>query len=279
MTREKLKDPAQFLGALGYGEEPFGVFYTDSRPEGGVAPKPGRLPSAEEEAANQVDFGALWKDWSCVLGHIWIARKKKGQAYFDREHFGCLGAAFFLGYLKPQLESIVRYVSTGVPNIMEGERYFESPEMARRFYAEVDPRPAPKRYCVFKPLSQFSENELPEVVIFFARPEVISGLHQLAVFVTGDLEAVMSPMGAGCANILTWPVKYLSRGRLKAVLGGWDPSERKYLKADEITFAVPLAMYRLMLDRWGDSFLTAEAWKVVKQKMAKSRKAWGEDGE
>lgn len=253
-----------------------GMYYSDREPTDGITPQQGRLPSVEQEARNEIDFSGIWKDWSCVLGKIWIARKKKTAAYFDRDHFGCLGGAFFLGYLKPQLEVIVRYVSTGIPNALEGERYFDSPEAARNFYEHMDPRAAPKRFCVFKPVTQFGDHEEPEVVVFFARPEIISGLHQLATFVTGDLEAVASPFGAGCANIVTWPIKYQAQGRLRAVLGGWDPSERRFVKADELTFAMPFPLYSLMINRWRESFLTADAWKAVKQRIAKSRRAWGE---
>ena len=59
---------------------------------------------------------------------------------------------------------------------------------------------------------------------------------------------MQSPFGAGCSNIVTWPLKYLERGQLKAVLGGWDPSDRKFLKPDEITFAVPWEMFARMVD-------------------------------
>jgi uncharacterized protein (DUF169 family) len=260
-------ESAAFFDALGASEEPFGMFYSDSEPQAGVTCKPGTLPSIEQEARNEVDFRSLFKDFSCVLGKIWIARKRKSAAYFDRDHFGCLGGAFFLGYFKPQLNFIVHYVSTGIPNVVEGERYLDSPEVTRRFYEEIDPRPAPRRYCIFKPLSQFAADEAPEVVIFFERAEVISGLHQLACFVTSDFNAVKSPFGSGCANIATWPLKYSAEGRLKAVLGGWDPSARKYHAPDEITFAVPLAMYARMLERWRGSFLTADAWSKVKQRI------------
>jgi hypothetical protein len=141
----------------------------------------------------------------------------------------------------------------------------------------IDPRPAPKRFCVFKPISLFDRDETSELVTFFARPEVISGLHQLATFITDDLEVVMSPFGAGCANIVTWPLKYRSQGKFKAVLGGWDPSERVYLRPDEITFTVPFDMYKLMLARWPESFLNANAWQAVKKKIARSRTLWGEE--
>jgi len=266
-----------FLEALGKTEEPMGMFYTDEEPQDGIAPKPGRLPSAEQEARREIDFKELFKDFSCVIGKIWIARKKRAAAYFDRERYGCLGGAFFLGYLKPQLDFVVHYVSTGIANVMEGERYLASPEITRAFYETIDPRPAPKRFCVFKPISLFTQHETPELVIFFARPEVISGLHQLATFVTNDLEVVMSPFGAGCSNIVTWPLRYLEQGKLKAVLGGWDPSERPYLRADEITFSMPFEMYMLMLGRWPESFLNGNAWQAVKKKIARSRKARGEE--
>jgi uncharacterized protein (DUF169 family) len=253
------------------------MFYTDKEPQDGVSPKPGRLPSIEQEARREIDFKEVFKDFSCVIGKIWIARHKRTAAYFDRERYGCLGGAFFLGYLKPQLDFVVHYVSSGIKNIVEGERYLSSPEVTRSFYETIDPRPAPKRFCVFKPISMFAKDENPELVTFFARPEVISGLHQLATFVTDDLEVVMSPFGSGCANIVTWPLKYISEGKFKAVLGGWDPSERIYLRTDEITFTVPFDMYELMLARWPESFLNADAWQAVKKKIAKSRKVWREE--
>jgi uncharacterized protein (DUF169 family) len=269
-------DLAGFLEAVGYGEEPMGMFYTDREPSRGYAPKPGRLPSVEAEARKEVDFRELWRDFSCVIGQLWIARKRRAPAYFDRERFGCLGGAFFLGFLKPQLDFIVHYVSTGIPGVIEGERYLPTPQITRAFYKHLDPRPAPRRFCVFKPLSQFDPDEEPELVIFFARPETISGLHQLATFVTSDLEAVQSPFGSGCANMVTWPIKLLEQGKLKAVLGGWDPSERRFIKADEITFTVPYEMFLRMVEQWPESFLTADAWSQVKKRILRSQKAWGE---
>jgi uncharacterized protein (DUF169 family) len=265
-----------FLSALGLDEEPMGMCYTDKEPEQGVTPVQKILPTAEQEAKGEVNFGAVFTNFSCVIGKIWLARKKKTAAYFDREHYGCLGGAFYLGFLKPQLETVARFISTGIPGRFEGERYFESPEVSRNFFATIDPRPAPARFCVFKPLSHFSEGEVPEVVTFFARAEIISGLNQLAVFVTNDFEAVSSPFGAGCTNVVSWPLRYLSQGKLKAVMGGWDPSERKFLKPDEITFSVPYEMFQRMVARWPESFLSTDTWSIVKKRIALSKKKWGE---
>ena len=277
MPEDQSSNLEQFLEVLGHLEEPMGMFYTDRQPSEGFAPNPAHLPTVAEEARNEVDFAAIAENFSCVIGKIWLARKKRSVAYFDRDRFGCLGGAYFLGFMPKPLESNIHYVSTGIPGVLEGERYLASPDVTRRFYASIDPRPAPKPFCVFKPLSRFANDEQPELVIFFGRPEVLSGLHQLATFVTDDFHAVQSPFGSGCANIVTWPLKYLREGELKAVVGGWDPSDRPFMKTDELTFTVPFPMYRMMLERWRDSYLTAPAWGKARKKIAHSRKVWNEE--
>ncbi len=265
-----------FLDALGMKEEPMGMIYTDDPPSGGVSPKQGVLPSREDEMRGQVDFGGLFANFSCVVGNIWRARKKGSAAYFSKNQFGCIGGGFYLGFMKPQLDFIAHYVSSGIPGHVEGERYLESPEVTRRFFETIDPPPAPAPFCVFKPVTQFTQTEDPLLVTFFARGEIIGGLNQLATFVTNDFEAVTSPFGAGCSNMVTWPLRILAQGKLKAVLGGWDPSDRKYLKPDEMTFTVPLEMFTRMVKRWPESFLTTRTWATVKKKIELSEKTWGE---
>ncbi len=265
-----------FLETIGYHEEPFGMFYTDTEPESGFVPKEGAVFSREMEQRGEIDFSALFQNWSCVMGNIWLARKKNTAAYFEARRFGCIGGSFYLGFHKPQLEFIAHYVSTGIPDRVHGERYLPSPEVTRRFFATLEPRPAPARFCVFKPISLFRENETPEVVTFFARGEVMAGLCTLATFVTEDFEAVASPFGAGCSYMVTWPLHYLKQGRMRAVIGGWDPSDRKFMKTDEMTFSIPYEMYVLFLERWKNSFLLTDTWGGVKKKIARSRQAWGE---
>jgi uncharacterized protein (DUF169 family) len=276
MNTEMKTNLTRFLETLGLDEEPMGIFYTDEKPADGFSPKPMDLPTREKEMKNAIDWQAVFGQFSCVIGNIWRARKKKTAAYFDSQHFGCPGGAFFLGFIKPQTEFIVHYVSTGIPERMQGELYCDSPDELRRIFNYIDPRPAPKKFCVVKPLSGFSAKEVPELVAFFARPETLCGLHQLAAFVTNDPEVVVSPWGAACANLITWPLRYLAKGENRAVLGGWDPSARKFFKTDELTFTVPYAMFGQMLERFEQSFLTTKTWAIVQKKIARSNKAWGE---
>jgi uncharacterized protein (DUF169 family) len=257
------------LSALGLVEEPMGVYYTDAPPEGGVSPVPQNEISRAAEERGDVDWKTVFDNFSCVLSIIWKARRKKAAAYFDRERFGCPGAAFYLGFMRPYLLMHPDFISTA-------ERYAESREAARDFFDRIDPCPAPARYCVIKPIGTFTGDERPLVVVFFARPEVLSGLFSLAAFVGRNADVVRTPFGPGCAGIVTWPLRYSSEGREYAVIGSLDPSCRKFLKTDELTFAVPYTMYNAMLDRFTETFLMHETWKTTRKKIELSRKAWGE---
>jgi len=276
MQDDILKMLPEFLAVLGLEEQPMGIFYTDEEPDQGFSPKSNELPTREKEMNNEIDWQKVFGQFSCVIGHIWRARKKGATAYFSAERFGCPGGAFWLGFNTPQTETIINYVSTGIPNWTEGELYCDSPNELRRIFEYVDPRPAPRKFCVVKPISRFAEDEEPELAVFFARPESVTGLHQLAAFVTNDPEVVASPWGAGCGSIVVWPLHYLSRGMNKAVIGGWDPSARKFFKTDELSFTVPFPIFKDMLHRYGESFLTTKTWTTVQKKIARSKKAWGE---
>jgi len=273
-----LENLPRLLEALGLDEPPMGIFYSGARPDGGFSPKPAPLPTAGREQKGEIDWQQVFNRFSCVIGNIWLARKKQSTAYFSAENFGCPGAAFWGGFLKPQTETIINYVSTGIPGWTAGEHYCESPAALKAIFEFVDPRPAPRPYCVIRPLTAFYADETPELVAFFCRPEVLSGLHQLAFFVTNDPQVVVSPWSSGCGSLLAWPQKFLEQGRHRAVIGGWDPSARKFYKTDELSFTVPLKMFQDILQRFEESFLKTGTWSTVQKKIHRSRRAWGEAG-
>ena len=84
----------------------------------------------------------------------------------------------------------------------------------------------------------------------------------------------MSPWGAACTNLITWPFRYLAKGENRAVQGGWDPSARKFFNTDELTFTVPYNMFNQMLKRFSESFLMTKTWSIVQKKITRSNQAW-----
>ncbi|MEF2146581.1 MAG: DUF169 domain-containing protein [Desulfovibrionaceae bacterium] len=272
MNTDKLQG---FLDVLGLDEQPMGMAYERKCPEGGNAPRECDMPSLEDEQAGTADFRGVFENFSCVFKHIWILRRKGDPAWFNPGRCGCMGAAQYLGFRKGPFRFVAHYVSTGMPHV-EGECYTDSPESFDVLYAAMDPQPAPAPYCVFRRLSDYPSGTRPELVTFFARPEVMSGLHQYITFLTCDAESVASPWGSGCSTLVTWPLLYRRRGQTRAVLGGWDPSMRKLLKTDELFLTVPLHLYEQMVERWHESFLGGARWQAQRKKIERSKKVWGE---
>lgn len=278
MQRAMVEQLGEFLDVLCLADEPVGVYYSDHIPESHIMPKEIEPPTVERERKGEIDWKQVFANFSCVIGAVWRARKKKVAACFSATRPGCPGGSFYLGFHKPQTEAIIGYVSSGVEGWTEGERYCESPEALRKIFAYTDPAPAEKSYVVIKPLSLFTAAEKPLVVTFFTRPEPLCGLHQLATFVTNDPEVVMSPWSAACGAFTAWPLHYQSKGLHKAVLGGWDPSARKFFPADELLFSVPCTMFELMLLRYRESFLLTPTWQQVAKKAGRSQRRWSLEG-
>lgn len=269
-----LTQTQRLLELLGHDETPLGVYYTDEKPDG-YGPKAGEIYSRDRESAGDIDWQKAFGNFSCIFGNIWLARKKGKAAWISHEECGCMGGGYYSGVYRPYLETNVLYVSTGVPGTpIEGEHYLPSAESMRTFMDDCAAPEFPGRYCVIQSLERFAPAVLPLIVVFFARPEVLTGLHSLAGFAAGSHNAVAAPFGSGCANIIAWPLVYQQRGLECAVLGGFDPSARKFMKTDELTFAVPLPLYRKMLDGMEQSALTRHTWQGVKKKVGKSRETW-----
>jgi hypothetical protein len=150
---------------------------------------------------------------------------------------------------------------------MEGERYIKTPERAREYFAKMIPRRASAAYCVFKPIEQFQRGIEPEVVVFFAPPDILSGLFTLTNYALERTDAVYSPFGSGCSTILTYPLKEAGREQSRAILGMFDVSARPMLEKDILTFAMPYSVFLKLLQNVSGSFLQTESWKKVHRRI------------
>ena len=231
-----------FQEALGLKESPLGVYYTNDQPEG-ITPKEGIQ--------------------GCMIGLLQNARKKGETVYFDKTHFGCPGGAYYMGFFESPRPNIEYFLSCGIPGEMEGERYIKTPERAREYFAKMIPRRAPATYCVFKPVDQFQNGDVPEVVAFFCLPDILSGLFTLTNYAFERTDAVYAPFSSGCGAILTHPLKEAVREQPRAVLGMFDVSARPMVEKDILTLAMPYSVFLKLLENVSGSFLETESWKKV----------------
>ena len=147
------KEYGKFFERLGLKEHPLGVFYSDEEPGNGIQPKE--------------------KGHACMIGLLNRARHHGETVYFDENHLGCEGGAYYLGFRSIPRPKIEYFLSCGIPGEMEGERYIKTPEIAREYFASTKPRKAPARYAIFKPLDKLALRKNPRSS-FFLPPRTCS---------------------------------------------------------------------------------------------------------
>ena len=112
---------------------------------------------------------------------------------------------------------------------------------------------------------------MPLVVIFFAPPDVLSGLFTLANYDEPQPNGVIAPFCAGCASIVDYPYKELESSTPRAVLGMFDVSARPCVSSSVLTFAVPWPKYVRMVDNMKESFLITKSWDKVRMRMKRDK--------
>ena len=210
------------------------------------------------------------KDWRCLVCDL--SRIRKGtDLVIDHGSLSCSGARFYLGYTTERRPEFRYFLSTGKPGVVEGERYKRTPEIVDEMDRHRETIPSTGKCYTFKRWDRLTAGDEPEVVIFFARPEVLSGLFTLANFDESDPNGgVICPFGAGCGSMIYWPWLEGQKEHPRAVLGMFDPSARPCVPVDVLTFAVPMKKFGRMIGYMEESFLITPTWEKVKRKIRKS---------
>jgi len=209
------------------------------------------------------------KGWRCIICDL--ARVRKGTSLvFDRTSVTCNGGLFYMGYDTQRSENFRYFLSSGKPGVVEGERYKRTPEIVDKMAASHAPLPAESGCYTFKRWDKLTAADNPAVVIFFARPEVLSALFTLANFDQSDPDGVICPFGSGCSSIIHYPRLELQNEHPRAVFGMFDPSARPCVPVDTLTIAIPMKKFEKMIGYMDESFLITKTWDKVKTKIARS---------
>ena len=207
------------------------------------------------------------KDQHCLVCQL--GRVRKGTPLqFDVDAVPCGGGKHYLGFTPSLRPGFEYFLSCGIPGEMEGERYKQSPELVEELVARMPAFEAPALTIVFKRWDQLEAGDEPAVVIFFAPPDVLSGLFTLAGFDEARPKAVIAPFSSGCGSIVYYPYQELGSEAARAVLGMFDVSARPCVPAGTLTFAVPWTKFVRMVDQMDESFLITSSWHKVRARMA-----------
>lgn len=197
-----------------------------------------------------------------------LAAVQQGRSLsFDTKSVACFGGKRYLGFSQALMPNFEFFLSCGIPGKLEGERYKKSPELVKELLNHVPTFTAPAKHIVFKRWDALEETDEPQVVLFFAKPDVLSGLFTLANYDEPTNEAVFCPMGAGCSTIVQYPLLEAKSDRPRAVLGMFDVSARPGVDADTLTLSVPIQKFERMVANMDESFLITDSWKKIRSRL------------
>lgn len=231
---------------LGLGNLPIGMFFSETKHE------------------NAISFKT--KGNGCIMPLIYKSAQGKTIA-IDKDTTGWNCSAFYLGYQDWIFDGIECFLSDGVVNGREGERFIKTSKQAKSFVEFYQPNTLNTKVTVFKPLSEFEKHETPEIVIFFVNPDELSALVYLLHFNSPESEdRIVTRFISGCGSVVTLPMKLKKEGKMQAVWGMHDISVRRRLPKELMTLTMP---YELLVEITKDidqSFIITDSWKAIKER-------------
>jgi len=207
----------------------------------------------------------------CIIGDLVKVREGTSISY-DADAIGCFGGKRYLGYRQTIAPNFEYFLSCGIPGKLEGERYKKSPELVREIMKHQVPFTAPAKFIVFKRWDLLEQVDTPEVVIFFAQPDVLSGLFTLANYEEAEPNGVFAPFSAGCGSIVQFPYLEAKSKRPRGVIGMFDVSARPFVPAEALTFSAPINKFISMVDNMEESFLVTGSWKKIQKRIGSKTK-------
>lgn len=172
-------------------------------------------------------------------------------------NIGCGGGKFYTGFA-PMPEFVPDYVS-------RREHYKQTPEQVLAFVSRLDVRPAPGMWLHFARVDAIDTFDGKEGVLFFAEPDVLTGLVSWASFDGDGDDSVVMPFGSGCSSVVAQAVRENRIGGFRTFLGLFDPSVRPWVGRHELSLTIPMSRFVQMCGTMRSSCLfDTHAWTKVR---------------
>lgn len=221
---------------------------------GDAAPLPIAIGYSNKPAA---EIGSVPK---CMIGKI--SKVRAGESLtLCSENVICGGGGLYTAF-KPMPDRVPVFVS-------EVERYKKSKEMVLEYVDSLGINISDKPYLNFIRLDSLSRWDDAEALLFFATPDILSGLCTWAFYDNNSPDAVTTQFASGCASIVTFAINENRNKGRRCFLGMLDPSARPLVPENELTFTIPMSRFKEMLATMNDSALFQKAFTILKKRINK----------
>lgn len=213
----------------------------------------------------------------CAASMLISASKKNHVAWFDRQSYGCPGGGTGMGFgdrygsfpieclLSKGDEEYAEKMGRRGSFMAEGERFYKNSEIARKWVDSLPMTDVPTEYVVFKPWELLTEDDKPELLVFFVNADQLSALVVMADFNRGTNRSISAPFGAACQSIL-FGFAEAKKENPGAVLGFFDISKRFTVDREILSFTVPFSLFKEMEAGVEESFLRMHVWEKLQER-------------
>lgn len=160
----------------------------------------------------------------------------------------------------PMQERIPRFVS-------EQEHYKQTPEQVKTYVSRLGISLTEKPYLNFVRMDKLASLDDAEGILFFATPDVLSGLCSWAFYDNDADDAVCTRFASGCCSIVTFAVNENRKQGRSCFIGMLDPSARPLVPANELTFVIPMHRFNEMMQTMEQSALFQKAYSIVRKRI------------
>lgn len=199
----------------------------------------------------------------CVISLLAAAAGGE-TTWVSRDTVSCVGGRVGTGFCAPDPEQMGLHLSAGGPAV-GGLFYKQTPELAQCYVRQL-PGIAAGQVLVMKPLDDVAPEEPVEAVVFLVAPDQLSGLVTLASYDQPVQDTVQIKFGAGCVQALLYPLADGEAGRNTCTIGLTDPSARRWVGREELSFALPYARFLELEEKAAESFLSKGIWQWVRDR-------------
>lgn len=175
------------------------------------------------------------------------------------ENVQCGGGGLYTAF-RPMSERVPLFVS-------ETEHYKQSPEMVCDYISGLGIEPADKPFLNLVRVDSLSSWSGVESILFFATPDILSGLCTWAFYDSNDQQSVVTLFSSGCASAITFAITENRKGGRRCFLGMFDPSARPLVPKNELTFTVPMSRFCQMIATMDESALYQKAFSAVRRRI------------
>lgn len=173
----------------------------------------------------------------CYLKSLKKAREGVAVS-FDSDTIKCSGGKVYAGYIE---------IPEFLPNFVANkEHYKESPEMVVDFIDKIGLLNMQGQYLNFARIDQLDSFDHIEGLLFFATPDILSGLVAWTQYDTNDVNAVSVPFGSGCSSTIACVLTENRKGGKRTFLGMFDPSARPTIEENMLSFSIPMSRFSEM---------------------------------